>query len=66
MMIKVKDNIPATIMRNRGGEFLSCDEMYVGDVGKKIANTILQRIYKGIEGANSNCVIVELKQELNG
>ena len=60
MMIKIKDNIPATIMRSKGGVFLSCDEMCVGNIGKKIANTILAGIYKGFEADNSNCVVVKI------
>ena len=33
--------------------------MYLENIGKKIANTVLARYYKGLEGDNSNAVLVE-------
>jgi hypothetical protein len=41
-----------------GGEFLGTESMYLENIGKKIANTVLARYYKGLEGDNSNAVLV--------
>ena len=42
-----------------GGKFLGVDGMYLQDIDKKIANTVLARYYKGLEADNSNAVLVE-------
>ena len=52
-------NYPATIGRSLDGVFLGADSMYLKDIGKKIANTVLARYYKGFEGDNSIAVLVE-------
>ena len=52
-------NHAATIRRSINGVFLSSDNIRISDIDKPIANTILARLYKGIEGDNSNCVVVE-------
>jgi len=53
-----KKQYPATIRRSMGGEFLGTESMYLENIGKKIANTVLARYYKGLEGDNSNAVLV--------
>ena len=55
-------NCPATIRRSRDGKFLSVKDMFVEDLGKDIANTILARYYKGLEAESSNCVIVKYER----
>ena len=55
-------NYPATVRRSINGKFLSVDELYIDDIGKEIANTVLARYWKGIEGDNSNCVVVEYER----
>ena len=42
-----------------GGKFLGVDGMYLQDIDKQIANTVLARYYKGLEADNSNAVLVE-------
>lgn len=44
--------------RSINGKFLSVDEIFIEDINKEIANTVLARYWKGIEADNSNCVIV--------
>ena len=51
-------NYPATIGRSLNGVFLGTDSMYLKDIGKTVANTVLSRYYKGLEGDNSNAVLV--------
>ena len=55
-------NHPATIRRSINGVFLGVDCLYIDDIDKEIANTVLARYYKGLEGDNSNCVVVEYEQ----
>lgn len=55
-------NYPATIKRSINGKFVSVKDMFVEDVGKDIANTIMARYYKGIESQDSNCVIVKYER----
>ena len=52
-------NHPATVRRVVSGKFLGVDGMYLQDIDKKIANTVLARYYKGLEADNSNAVLVE-------
>ena len=52
-------NYPATMRRSINGKFLSIDEIFVEDINKEIANTVLARYWKGIEADNSNCVVVK-------
>ena len=51
-------NYPATIAKSIDGVFISAGEMYLKDIGKKVANCVVARYYKGIEGDNSNAVLV--------
>ena len=56
-------NSPATVRRSINGKFLSVDEIFITDVNKEIANTVLARYWKGIEANNSNCVIEIIETE---
>lgn len=56
--IKVIKNFGCTVRKVIDGVFVSSDEMYIDNIGKKIANTVVSRYYKGIEGDNSNAVLV--------
>lgn len=56
-------NYPTTIRRVLNGKFLDMDEMYLQSVGKKIANTVCSRYWKGLEADNSNAVLVEFYEE---
>lgn len=47
-----------TVRKVKDGKFLSVNEMYLENIGKKIANTILSRYCKGLEADNSNAVLV--------
>ena len=55
---KVSKQYPATVRRSIDGVFLSANEIYLDYIGKTIANTVLSRYYKGLEGDNSNAVLV--------
>ena len=55
---KIIKQFPATIRRSIGGAFLSANEMYLDYIGKTVANAVLSRYYKGLEGDNSNAVLV--------
>lgn len=58
MKPKIKKQLPATVRRSISGVFISTNEMYLGNIGKTIANAVLSRYYKGLEGDNSNAVLV--------
>jgi len=52
-------NHSGTIRRVINGKFCDTKDMYMVDIDKPIANTIVARYYKGIEGDYSNAVLVE-------
>ena len=51
-------NYPCTVRKVKDGKSLSADEMYLESINKKLANTVVARYYKGLEGDNSNAVLV--------
>ena len=52
-------NIPITIRKVRNGKFLNSKEIFICNIGHKIANSIIAGYYKGIDGDNRNAVLVE-------
>ena len=51
-------NLPVTVRKQKDGSFLRNSEIYIENVNKKIANSIISGYYKGIEGDNRNAVLV--------
>lgn len=57
------ENIPCQTSRISDGSFLPSKDMYIVNIGTNVGGCILARYFKGIEGNNSNAVIVRIKED---
>jgi len=56
--MKIKKQIPCTVRKVKNGVFLKVREIFLENLDKKIANSIISGIALGIDRDNSNAILV--------